>query len=59
MGQIKKLDVAGFESRVDSHSLNMAHFDTFLKADRALVEADAILSECGIEGITPMNSLNS
>ena len=54
MGQIKKLDVAGFESRVDSHSLNMARFDTFLKADRALVEADAILSECGIEGITPI-----
>lgn len=54
MGQIKKLDVVGFESRVDSHSLNMTHFDTFLKADKALVEADAILAECGIEGITPV-----
>ena len=54
MGQIKKLDVTGFESRIDSHSLNMAHFDTFLEADKALVEADAILGECGIEGITPI-----
>ena len=54
MGQIKKLDVAGFESRVDSYNLNISHFDTFLEADKALVEADAILSECGIEGITPI-----
>ena len=59
MGQIKKLDVTGFESRVDSNNLNISHFDTFLEADKALVEADAILAECGIEGITPMNSLNS
>ena len=51
MGQIKKLDVTGFESRVGSNNLNISHFDTFLEADKALVEADAILAECGIEGI--------
>ena len=53
MGQIKKLDVVGFESRVDANNLGMDKFAALLEADKALVEAEAILSECGIEGITP------
>ncbi len=54
MGQVKKLDIAGFESRIEGDSFKGDAFGKLIKADNELVKADQILSDCGIEGITPI-----
>ena len=54
MGQVKKLDIVGFESRIEGDSFKGDAFGKFIKADNELVKADQILSDCGIEGITPI-----
>ena len=54
MGQVKKLDIEGFKSRVDGGFFGGDTFSKFIEADKKLVEADKILSECGIEGIAPL-----
>ena len=54
MGQVKKLDIVGFESRIEGDSFKGDAFGKLIKADNELVKADQILSDCGIEGITPI-----
>ena len=54
MGQVKKLDIVGFESRIEGDSFKGDAFGKLIKADNELVKADQILSDCGMEGITPI-----
>ena len=51
MGQLKKLDISGFLSRTEGGHLELTYRESFLRADKLLVDIDEILGSCGIEGI--------
>ncbi len=51
MGQLKKLDISGFLSRTEGGHLELTYRESFLRADKLLVDIDEILGSCGIEGV--------
>ena len=54
MGQIKKFDKVGFQSRADSRHFDISYWKDFVSADKMLVDIDDIIAESGIEGVSPI-----
>ena len=54
MGQIKKFDKLGFQSRIEGGYFDIRYWQSFVYADKILVEIDGIIAESGIEGVSPI-----
>ena len=54
MGQIKKFDKLGFQSRIEGGYFDIRYWQNFVYADKMLVEIDGIIAESGIEGVSPI-----